>query len=156
MPLTLDPITLSDASRQRLCAHLLRLDRESRWRRFGGGVSVGGLKAYSARWSPTAAFALVDDEGVWRGVVEIVGVKDGVAELALSIEPAHRGQGWGARLLARAGAWGVAHGMHHFVLTITTHNPAMRALAHKAGAQRWVYEGSGGSTAHWSLLPEAA
>lgn len=156
MTLTLQPILDLDASRGLLCAHLLRLDGESRARRFGGGISEAGLQAYCARWSPAAAFALVDAQGAWRGVVEIVAVAAGQAELALSIEEGHRGYGWGSRLLASAGRWGRGHGVEDFVLTIATHNPAMQALAHKAGAQRWVHDAWGASTAHWSVAPQAA
>jgi len=146
--LSLLPAVSTDDHRAALGAHLRRLDASSRHRRFGGGVSDAGLDAYARGWNPTGAFALVDASGAWRGVVEILALAEGEAELALSIEAPYRGQGWGGRLLEAAACWGRARGMRRYTLTISTHNPAMAALARHVGA---LSEGPHASVAHWAL-----
>jgi ribosomal protein S18 acetylase RimI-like enzyme len=59
---------------------------------------------------------------VWAGWLDIK---------YLWIAEAHRGQGWGSRLLAEAEAFAVKHGARS--ATLDTHNPAARALYERLG-----------------------
>lgn len=59
---------------------------------------------------------------VWAGWLDIK---------YLWIGEAHRGQGWGKRLLAEAEAFAVKHGAKS--ATLDTHNPAARALYERLG-----------------------
>lgn len=150
MDLVLQQVDQEKGGVDHLCAHLLRLDVQSRHRRFGCGLSAAGVAAYARRWSPMAAFALVDSAGAWRGVVEIIQIGEGRAELALSIEAEWRGQGWGRRLLGAAAQWGRRHEIGQYELVMATHNPAMQALASAIGARSHTPL-DGYSVALWAL-----
>ena len=140
-------ISLPSKHRAVFCQHLLRLDTAGRARRFGCAIAQAGIEVYVESWNPIAVFALVDEMGSWRGVVEIHPTEVGHAEIALSIESAYRGQGWGECLLNAATAWGRSKGLEGLDLTISTHNPQMTALARKAGAVGWKSLGGGATQA---------
>ena len=84
------------------CAHLLRLDPESRRNRFGGTVSDDYIRGY-AQPSNLAGAVLhgffVD--GVLRGIAELRPLPGDEAETALSIEKEWQGRGVGTALLER-------------------------------------------------------
>jgi GNAT superfamily N-acetyltransferase len=89
----------------RVRAHLLRLDPESRRWRFGGLVGPAQIKAHCAGLGAAGAvlFGYVEDGRV-RGLGELLPTGDGderAAELAVSVERRWRNQGIGTRLLRR-------------------------------------------------------
>ena len=152
MQVRVQQVAGSQASRRALQEHLLRLDELSRRRRFGGAFSDAGIVQYAQGWTPLVGFALRDDHGRWRGVVEVVSLGDGSVVLGLSIEKGCRGQGWGRRLMEAASEWALRNGVVRIRVVMTTHNPEMSALAKAAGAQSWDRDGCGGVVASWDLV----
>lgn len=138
------------AARVAYRAHLGRLDPAARGRRFGAGVSDTGLDKHAAMWSPAQAWALVDHQGLWRGVVEVFDTVAGTAEAALSIEADWRGMGWGRRMLDRACAWCATHGITQVECALASHNPSMRQLAQSRGAVRQAGPWTGWEVWSWS------
>jgi hypothetical protein len=133
--------------------HLLRLDRESRHDRFHGFMDDSFIERYAAKCADdgTVIIAYVEN-GVVRGAAELHppdDAADDLPEIAFSVEACVRRQGVGSilfkRLIREAGFKG------YDTLRITTgaQNNAMRALAHKFGAQLTFSHGE--STGNISL-----
>lgn len=120
--------------------HLLRLDTECRFERFGHALGKAALAQYAARSLDHGDLVIgyfVD--GVLRGAGELHGLGalrvEEVAEAAFSVEKGWRGQGVGAALFERLLDAAQALGSREIVLTCHPHNRAMQALARKYAAQ---------------------
>ena len=125
--------------------HLLRLDFDSRRRRFGRAVNDEFLTHYALGERSRPGYlegAFVD--GVLRGVAELrpygpVTRRD--AEAAFSIEPAFQQQGLGGRLMTRLLLVARNHGVRSVDLLCSIENRAIQKLARRHGG---VFEVSPG------------
>lgn len=117
-------------------AHLLRLDRMSRWTRFAAAIDDRGIDAHCLRLAAAGAIvtgAFID--GILRGGAEIVAHADGYrADAAFSVEPAWRGHGIGRSLVACALAEARRRGFDDLILDVLEGNEPMLRLAAQNGA----------------------
>jgi GNAT superfamily N-acetyltransferase len=114
------------------CAHLLRLDRESRRSRFGGTVSDDYIRSYAQ--SSNFVDAVIHGffvKGVLRGIAELRPLPGNEAETALSIEKEWQGRGVGAALLERTLLAARTRGTKFLHLTCLPENRRMWQLARK-------------------------
>jgi GNAT superfamily N-acetyltransferase len=125
------------------CAHLLRLDPESRRDRFNGTVSDVYIRSFAA--PSNFADAVVHGffvDGVLRGVGELRPLVACEAEIALSVEQDWQGHGVGAALLERTLPAARRRGIKLLHLTCLAENRRMRQLARKFDADLKVGFGS--------------
>lgn len=124
-----------DADRYR--DHLLRLDQESRSRRFGGGVADAYIRNYAdtSHWIDMVVHGFFVD-GVLRGVAELrpLAVRQ-EAEAAFSIETPWQGHGVGSALLERTLLAARNRGIKHILMTCLVDNRRMQHLARKFEAE---------------------
>jgi GNAT superfamily N-acetyltransferase len=114
------------------CAHLLRLDPESRRNRFGGTVSDDYIRRYAQ--PSNLAGAVIHGffvDGVLRGIAELRPLPEDEAETALSIEKEWQGRGVGAALLERTLVTARTRGTKLLHITCLPGNRRMRQLARK-------------------------
>lgn len=132
--------------RDALETHLLRLNEEDRYRRFGAHVSDAGIRSRARRMQRPGTVmlaALVD--GKVRGTAEIdfaaTGATKRSAEIALTVERAFRGLGIGSRLFAAGRLLAENRGADQLVLTTQADNAAMQRIARSHGME-WHRDGS--------------
>ena len=118
--------------------HLLRLDPESRHDRFHGFMDESFIERYAAKCADdgTVIIAYIED-GVVRGAAELHPPgrsPDSQPEIAFSVEATVRRQGVGSILFKKLIAEARARGYRSLRITTGAQNQAMRALAHKFGA----------------------
>src|SRR6201747_2886362 len=118
--------------------HLLRLDPESRHDRFHGFMDDGFIERYAAKCAGdgTVIIAYMEN-GVVRGAAELhppAQSPDALPEIAFSVEACVRRQGVGSILFRKLIAEARAKGYQSLRITTGAQNQAMRALAHKFGA----------------------
>jgi GNAT superfamily N-acetyltransferase len=118
--------------------HLLRLDRMSRHDRFHGFIDDSFIERYAAKCADdgTVIIAYIED-GVVRGAAELHPPgqsSDALPEIAFSVEACVRRQGVGSILFRKLIAEARAKGYQSLRITTGAQNQAMRALAHKFGA----------------------
>src|ERR1700693_1926296 len=118
--------------------HLLRLDRTSRHDRFHGFIDDSFIERYAAKCAGdgTVIIAYIED-GVVRGAAELHPPSrspDALPEIAFSVEACVRRQGVGGVLFRKLIAEARAKGYQSLRTTTGAQNQAMRALAHKFGA----------------------
>lgn len=153
--------TLSAKELPLLREHLLRLDPASRHDRFNGFIDSGFIVRYSAKCMSdgTIVVAYLED-GVVRGAAELhqADLSPGsLPEIAFSVETCVRRKGVGSLLFAKLIE--KARALNYQKLRITTgaQNDAMRALAHKFGANLTFRHGeSTGSIDLRKPTPEGA
>jgi RimJ/RimL family protein N-acetyltransferase len=125
---------LAETSRPQLLPHFLSLDPEDVRLRFGVPISGEAIARYVERidFDTDAVFGVHDDELALAGIAH-VGFTEDLAELGVSVLPAHRGRGVGTALLARA----ADHVRNRFVTRLFMHclaeNAAMLHVARKLG-----------------------
>jgi GNAT superfamily N-acetyltransferase len=137
--------------------HLLRLDRESRHDRFHGFMDDSFIERYAAKCADdgTVIIAYIED-GVVRGAAELHPPDqspDSLPEIAFSVEARVRRQGVGSILFKKLIAEARLKGYHALRITTGAENQAMRALAHKFGANLTFRHGE--STGTIDLKPQA-
>src|ERR1700704_5655746 len=118
--------------------HLLRLDRTSRHDRFHGFMDDSFIERYAEKCANdgTLIIAYIED-GVVRGAAELHPPSqspDALPEIAFSVEACVRRQGVGSVLFRKLIAEARAKGYQSLRITTGAQNQAMRALAHKFGA----------------------
>jgi len=118
--------------------HLLRLDAESRRRRFGSPVNRFFIEHYTQRALSQESIVhgfFVD--GVLRGVAELRGCGEsdrGRAEAAFSVERGWQQRGVGSELLERTILTARNRGIHTIYMNCIAENRAMQAMAKKYDA----------------------
>ena len=137
--------------------HLLRLDPESRHDRFHGFMDESFIERYAAKCADdgTVIIAYIED-GVVRGAAELHPPgrsPDSQPEIAFSVEATVRRQGVGSILFKKLIAEARSKGYHALRITTGAQNQAMRALAHKFGANLKFRHGE--STGSIDLEPQA-
>jgi GNAT superfamily N-acetyltransferase len=117
--------------------HLLRLDPESRHDRFNGYIDDGFIARYAAKCQTdgTIVIAYVED-GEVRGAAELhqPDLSNPLPEVAFSVEARLRRHGVGSLLFATLIEKAKSLGYDSLRITTGAQNQAMRALAHKFGA----------------------
>lgn len=116
--------------------HLLRLDQESRIRRFSGGVSDAYIRNYieTSAWLDTVVHGFYVD-GQLRGAAELRPINGKEAEAALSVEPRWQGHGVGSALLERTLLTARNRGITHLHMACLADNRRMQQLARKFAAE---------------------
>lgn len=119
--------------------HLLRLDAESRARRFGGGVSDDCIRDYvdTPMWLDTIVHGFFVD-GMLRGAAELRplgGTVTKEAEAALSVETGWQSHGVGSALLERTLLTARNRGITHLHMACLAENRRMQQLARKFAAE---------------------
>ncbi len=125
---------LSRLQRDALADHFLALSPEDRRLRFGVGLSDHGIRDYVARidFGRDAVFGVFDEEMRLVGVGHLAR-GDELAELGVSVLPAHRGRGLGGALLARAHTHARNWGVPSLFMHCLSENSPMMHLARKQG-----------------------
>ncbi len=118
--------------------HLMRLDPASRRDRFNGGISDSFITTYAGRCFDhgTIVIAYLQD-GTVRAAAELHGPErsaDETPEIAFSVEDRLRRQGVGSALFEQILAEARRRGYPRLRITTGGQNQAMKALAHKFGA----------------------
>jgi GNAT superfamily N-acetyltransferase len=119
--------------------HLLRLDPESRHRRFGGGVSDAYIRTYvdTSMWLDSIVHGFFVD-GKLRGAAElrpIGGRFSKQAEAAFSVENEWQSHGVGSALLERTLLTARNRGIAHLHMACLADNRRMQQLARKFDAE---------------------
>jgi GNAT superfamily N-acetyltransferase len=141
--------------RAKYAAHLRQLGAEDRRLRFGLAIADPTIEDYVARidFDRDALFGVFDDALQLAGAAHLARGDD-LAELGVSVLPAHRGRGMGSALLARAHLHARNWGIGALFMHCLTENGAMLHLARKQG-MRLVIEG-GEADARLALPPANA
>ncbi|GGC24879.1 hypothetical protein GCM10011363_46610 [Marivita lacus] len=129
----------SDIARIHLKAHYRRLGTSARRLRFMGQPSEASMDKIADAALPDMLIEYVD-QGIVRGVIEAYRTKGAHAEVALSLEDAYQGRGFG-RMLFRAGLHTLKEmGVRHVDLYCMRNNTAVLALVRSAGGSvRYLY-----------------
>jgi GNAT superfamily N-acetyltransferase len=144
--------------------HLLRLDPESRHDRFNGFMDDSFIERYAAKCADDGTVIIAYIEGgVVHGAAELHPPdqsQDSLPEVAFSVEACVRRQGVGSILFKKLIEEARAKGYRSLRITTGAQNQAMRALAHKFGADLTFQHGeSAGSidlTQQPRLVPATA
>jgi GNAT superfamily N-acetyltransferase len=130
-------LVLDDAQRDALQDFLLRLDRESRSRRFGHVVSDATLRDYVRHALEDAACVIgIAADGRLRGLLELYSCAPARhCEAALVVEPTWRRRGLGFALLRAAMQHARDGSLGPIRLIFTRDNWPMRKLVAKADAR---------------------
>ena len=143
---------LNERARAALIVHFLALPPEDRRMRFGSSPSSEGIAAYVGKidFARDAVFVVHDDRLALVGVAHVA-FGDDLAELGLSVLPAHRGRGVGGALFERASA----HARNRFVRRLFMHclkdNAPIMRLARRFGMG--IVTDVGDADAHLELPP---
>lgn len=116
--------------------HLLRLDDESRYMRFGMVTGNAFLLEYArgcARWDVVIYGYFVD--GILRGAAELRPLHSDEAEAAFSVETPWRGKGVGSVLFEKLIRAARNRGVRKLFMSCLATNHAMQALARKFAAE---------------------
>lgn len=119
--------------------HLLRLDAESRARRFGGGVSDAYIRNYvtNSMWLDSVVHGFFVD-GKLRGAAELRPLGNRLskqAEAAFSVEKDWQSHGVGSALLERTLLTARNRGIAHLHMACLSDNRRMQQLARKFDAE---------------------
>lgn len=119
--------------------HLLRLDPESRHRRFGGGVSEAYIRNYvdTTMWLDALVHGFFVD-GTLRGAAELRPLGGRIskeAEAAFSVESEWQSHGVGSMLLERTLLTARNRGISHLHMSCLADNRRMQQLARKFDAE---------------------
>jgi GNAT superfamily N-acetyltransferase len=143
---------LTDSARAALVAHFLALSTEDRRLRFGSSLSREGVAGYvgEINFDRDTIFAVHDDRLTLVGVAHVA-FADDIAELGLSVLPAHRRHGVGGALFERA----AAHARNRFVPRLFMHclreNAPIMRIARRYGMD--IVTDIGDADAHLALPP---
>ena len=125
--------------------HLLRLDPASRHDRFNGFMDDSFIERYAAKCADDGTIIIAYIEGgVVHGAAELHPPDqspNSLPEIAFSVEACVRRQGVGSILFRKLIAEARAKGYRSLRITTGAQNQAMRALAHKFGAELTFRQG---------------
>lgn len=143
---------LNESIRSTLVTHFLALPMKDRSLRFGAALAPGIIAAYvdGIDFDRDTVFGVHDDRLALVGVAHVA-IEDGLAELGLSVLPAHRGRGIGGALFKRT----VVHARNRYVPRLLMHclsgnEPIMR-MAQKFRMN--IVAGIGDADAYINLPP---
>lgn len=130
---------LNDRSRAGIVAHFLALPVADRSLRFGTPLARNGVTAYveGIDLQRNALFGIQDEHAVLVGVAHVALTED-VAELGLSVLPAHRGLGLGGALFERAAAYARSRRIGKLLMRCLAGNAPIMRIARRFGMDiRW-------------------
>jgi GNAT superfamily N-acetyltransferase len=135
-----------------LVAHFLALPVKDRYLRFGAPFAPTALASYVDRidFGRDAVFGIHDDRRALKGVAHLA-FEGELAELALSVLPLHRRQGFGSAMTRRSVAHARNRGAPGLVLYFVPGNVPITRIARKFGMA--VRTTSGAAEAHLALQP---
>ena len=145
--------SLSPSDRPALIEHLLALDDQDRYLRFGHTVGDEQIQHYVEQIDFGGGEVL----GIFNRRLELLGMSHladlgpGEAEFGVSVMPKARGRGFGQLLFEHACLHARARGIQWLVIHSLAENAAMLAIARRAGAQ--IERDSGEATARLGLPP---
>lgn len=149
--------SLGPQHRERILAHLLALDEQDRYLRFGYAAGDAQIR----RYIDSLNLAQDDVFGIFNRKLELVAMAhlayalspdcSHCAEFGVSVSSRARGRGYGARLFERATMHARNEGVSLMFIHALSENTAMLNIARKAGA-RLVRDGSE-TEAFLELLP---
>ena len=156
--LALVPIrSIGPSERERLARHLLALEKQDRYLRFGYAASDEQIRRYVTGLD----FERDDIFGIYNRKLELIAMahlaysvdpqRAFCAEFGVSVLPHARGRGYGARLFDRAVMHARNQGVTMIFIHALTENTTMLGIARKAGAT--VMRDGSESEAHLSLPP---
>lgn len=138
--------------------HLLRLDPESRHDRFHGFMDDSFIERYAAKCADDGTVIIAYIEGgVVHGAAELHPPDqspDSLPEIAFSVEASVRRQGVGSILFEQLIAEARRKGYRNLRITTGAQNQAMRALAHKFGANLTFRHGESTGTIDLAQQPQ--
>ncbi len=127
--------------RAQYLAHLLRLDAEDRYLRFGRNVKDDFIKEFVSQISliKEGVIAAYDEDLKIIAAIHMAPQRregqDTWAEISISVDQAYRSQGIAGRLGGRALMWCRARGIKEIDLQWLTHNGAVTKLVKNFGGQ---------------------
>ena len=156
--LALVPIrAIGPSERERVARHLLALQAQDRYLRFGYAASDEQIRRYVTGLD----FERDDIFGIYNRKLELIAMahlaysvdpkRAFCAEFGVSVLPHARGRGYGARLFDRAVMHSRNQGVTVIFIHALTENTTMLGIARKAGAT--VVRDGSESEAHLSLAP---
>ena len=156
--LALVPIrSIGPSERERMVDHLLALERQDRYLRFGYAASDEQIRRYITGLD----FERDDIFGIYNRKLELIAMahlayavdpqRSFCAEFGVSVLPHARGRGYGARLFDRAVMHARNQGVTAIFIHALTESTTMLGIARKAGAT--VMRDGVESEAHLSLPP---
>lgn len=151
--------SLGDNHRSRIVQHLLSLDENDRYMRFGYSARNEQIQKYV----DSLDFERDDIFGVYNRRLELLAVAhlayakgcgyEKCAEFGVSVLPAARGRGYGARLFERAAMHATNEGVRMMFIHALTENTPMLRIARNAGAQ---VQRDGSESEAYLVLPDAS
>lgn len=156
---TLIPIrSLGANHRARILKHLLALDTRDRYLRFGYAAQDKQIERYVEGLN----FDRDDIFGIYNRKLELIAMAhlayandqrfDSCAEFGVSVLPAARGKGYGARLFERAAMHASNDGVRMLFIHALSENDAMLKIARNAGA---TVEKDGNESEAFLTLPRS-
>lgn len=125
---------LAPAEFHRYKTHLLSLDEESKYMRFGYHIQTDQIRELCKKWQANAdkhvVFAIENTDLEVVGIAHI-SLEDQPAELAFSVLKECQGQGMGDALMARAIEYCQNHGIKAGCMVCLGSNDKIRSLARK-------------------------
>jgi RimJ/RimL family protein N-acetyltransferase len=150
--------SLGPGHRERIAVHLLALDPDDRYLRFGYPANDEHIRRYAEGLD----FERDDIFGIYNRKLELIAVAHlaflvdaaapNCAEFGVSVLKKARGRGYGARLFERAVVHARNEGVELLFIHALTENHAMLKIARNAGA---TLERFGGETDAYLRLPPA-
>jgi RimJ/RimL family protein N-acetyltransferase len=150
--------SLGPSHRERIAQHLLALDAQDRYLRFGYAASDEQIRSYAEGMN----FDRDDIFGIYNRKLELIAMahlaqsddpdSKSCAEFGVSVLRASRGRGYGARLFDRAMMHASNEGVDLMFIHALSENTAMLKIARNAGA---TLERDGSETEAHLRLPAA-
>ena len=141
---------LNEAARATLMTHFLTLPERDRCLRFGASLAPQVIAAYvdGMDFTHDAVFGLHDDRLVLVGLAHLA-CKDDLAEVGLSVLPAHRGRGVGSALFRRAVAHARFRCIPRLIMQFLSSNVPIMRIARRFGMP--IVTAAGESSAYLEL-----
>ena len=141
---------LNEAARATLMTHFLALPVRDRCLRFGTALAPQVIAAYveGIDFTRDAVFGLHDDRLMLVGLAHLA-CQDDLAEVGLSVLPAHRGRGVGSALFRRAVAHACFRCIPRVIMQFLSSNVQIMRIARRFGMP--IVTAAGESSAYLEL-----
>ena len=157
-PLLVPIRSLGANHRERIATHLLSLDRQDRYLRFGYLAQNDHIQRYvdGLDFERDEIFGIYNRKLELIAMAHLAGTADkehqACAEFGVSVLPSARGRGYGARLFERAAMHATNDGISLLFIHALSENAAMLKIARNAGAK---VERDGSESEAYLHLPPA-